>query len=72
MCLSTGTAAAGSVDLKGRNFLTLKDFSPEEIKKLLWVSGDLKHRIKHEKEVADVCGTANFKLRDVFAFAALC
>uniref|UniRef100_A0A3Q4BW38 ornithine carbamoyltransferase n=1 Tax=Mola mola TaxID=94237 RepID=A0A3Q4BW38_MOLML len=45
-----GTAAAGSVDLKGRSFLTLKDFSSEEIKKLLWASGDLKHRIKHEKE----------------------
>uniref|UniRef100_A0A7N5ZUC1 ornithine carbamoyltransferase n=1 Tax=Anabas testudineus TaxID=64144 RepID=A0A7N5ZUC1_ANATE len=38
------------VSLKGRSCLTLKDFSPEEIKKLLWVSGDLKHRIKHGKE----------------------
>uniref|UniRef100_A0A8C5HET9 ornithine carbamoyltransferase n=1 Tax=Gouania willdenowi TaxID=441366 RepID=A0A8C5HET9_GOUWI len=39
-----------SVSLKGRSCLTLKDFSPDEIKKVLWVSGDLKHRIKHEKQ----------------------
>ncbi|TKS67025.1 Ornithine carbamoyltransferase, mitochondrial [Collichthys lucidus] len=47
---STGAASLGSVDLKGRSFLTLKDFSSEEIKRLLWVSGDLKQRIKHEKQ----------------------
>lgn len=39
-----------SASLKGRSCLTLKDFSSEEIKKLLWVSGDLKQRIKHEKQ----------------------
>lgn len=45
-----GAACLGSVNLKGRSCLTLKDFSSDEIKKLLWVSGDLKHRIKHEKQ----------------------
>lgn len=48
--LSTGAAALGSVSLKGRSFLTLKDFSSDEIKKLLWVSADLKHRIKEKNE----------------------
>ncbi|XP_029386327.1 ornithine carbamoyltransferase, mitochondrial [Echeneis naucrates] len=47
---SIGPAAQGAVSLKGRSCLTLKDFSSDEIKKLLWVSGDLKHRIKHEKQ----------------------
>lgn len=51
-CFSrAGAACLGSVNLKGRSCLTLKDFSSDEIKKLLWVSGDLKHRIKHEKQV---------------------
>ncbi|XP_006788700.1 ornithine carbamoyltransferase, mitochondrial-like [Neolamprologus brichardi] len=45
-----GAACLGSVNLKGRSCLTLKDFSSDEIKKLLWVSRDLKHRIKHEKQ----------------------
>lgn len=49
-----GAASLGSVNLKGRSFLTLKDFSSDEIKQLLWVSGDLKQRIKHEKQVANV------------------
>ncbi|XP_010776998.1 ornithine carbamoyltransferase, mitochondrial [Notothenia coriiceps] len=47
---SIGAASLGSVNLKGRSCLTLKDFSSDEIKRLLWVSGDLKHRIKHEKQ----------------------
>ncbi|KAK7882461.1 hypothetical protein WMY93_028635 [Mugilogobius chulae] len=47
---STGTAALGSAKLKGRSFLTLKDFGSDEIKKLLWVSADLKHRIKQNNE----------------------
>lgn len=46
----TGAASLSSVGLKGRSCLTLKDFSSDEIKKLLWVSGDLKHRIKQEKQ----------------------
>ncbi|TNN60873.1 Ornithine carbamoyltransferase, mitochondrial [Liparis tanakae] len=49
--LSVGAASLqGSGHVKGRSCLTLKDFSSEEIKRLLWVSGDLKHRIKHEKQ----------------------
>ncbi|XP_042350701.1 LOW QUALITY PROTEIN: ornithine transcarbamylase, mitochondrial [Plectropomus leopardus] len=47
---SAGAASLGGVNLKGRSCLTLKDFSSDEIKRLLWVSGDLKHRIKHEKQ----------------------
>ncbi|XP_034742229.1 ornithine carbamoyltransferase, mitochondrial [Etheostoma cragini] len=47
---SIGAASLGSVNLKGRSCLTLKDFSSEEIKRLLWVSGDLKLRIKREKQ----------------------
>ncbi|KAJ8013446.1 hypothetical protein DPEC_G00053360 [Dallia pectoralis] len=47
---SIGAVALGSANLKGRSFLTLKDFSSDEIKHLLWVSLDLKHRIKHEKQ----------------------
>ncbi|XP_008326250.1 ornithine carbamoyltransferase, mitochondrial [Cynoglossus semilaevis] len=46
---SARTISSGDVNLKGRSFLTLKDFNSEEIKRLLWVSGDLKHRIKTEK-----------------------
>uniref|UniRef100_A0A8C7ZEC4 ornithine carbamoyltransferase n=1 Tax=Oryzias sinensis TaxID=183150 RepID=A0A8C7ZEC4_9TELE len=48
--ISSGTALLGSVSLKGRSCLTLKDFSSEEIKRLLWVSGDLKRLIKQEKQ----------------------
>ncbi|XP_019749968.1 ornithine carbamoyltransferase, mitochondrial isoform X2 [Hippocampus comes] len=46
----SGIAANCSVSLKGRSCLTWKDFTAEEIKKLLWVSADLKHRFKHEKQ----------------------
>ena len=35
-----------AVDLKGRNFLTLKDFSPEEIEYLLQLSADVKEKKK--------------------------
>uniref|UniRef100_A0A8C2I927 ornithine carbamoyltransferase n=1 Tax=Cyprinus carpio TaxID=7962 RepID=A0A8C2I927_CYPCA len=45
-----GKAALDSVKLKGRSFLTLKDFNAEEIKHILWVSADLKNRIKHRSE----------------------
>ncbi|RVE58425.1 hypothetical protein OJAV_G00208920 [Oryzias javanicus] len=48
--ISSGTACLGSVSLKGRSCLTLKDFNSEEIKRLLWVSGDLKHQIKQKKQ----------------------
>ncbi|KAJ6667671.1 hypothetical protein lerEdw1_016792, partial [Lerista edwardsae] len=39
-----------SIQLKGRDLLTLQNFSAEEIKYLLWVSADLKERIKHKGE----------------------
>ncbi len=32
------------MDLKGRHFLTLKDFTPEEITYLLDLSGELKRK----------------------------
>ncbi|XP_056145614.1 ornithine transcarbamylase, mitochondrial [Lampris incognitus] len=48
--ISTGAACLNSVNLKGRSFLTLKDFNSHEIKSLLWASADLKHRIKYEKQ----------------------
>ena len=34
------------MDLKGRNFLTLKDFTPEEITYLLDLAADLKEEEK--------------------------
>ena len=48
------------MDLKGRNFLTLKDFSPEEINALLELSKELKekkrngitHRMHEGKNIA--------------------
>lgn len=46
--LRTGAACFTGVNLKGRSCLTLKDFSPDEIQHILWVSADLKHRIKQE------------------------
>ena len=36
----------GEMDLKGRNFLTLKDFTPEEITYLLDLSATLKEKKK--------------------------
>ncbi|CAG05830.1 unnamed protein product, partial [Tetraodon nigroviridis] len=47
---SSGPDSRGSASLKGRSCLSLKDFSSEEIRSLLWVSRDLKHRIKLEKQ----------------------
>ncbi|XP_022521389.2 ornithine transcarbamylase, mitochondrial [Astyanax mexicanus] len=41
-----GKACLESVNLKNRSFLTLKDCNPDEIKHILRVSADLKHRIK--------------------------
>ncbi|XP_043928243.1 ornithine transcarbamylase, mitochondrial-like [Protopterus annectens] len=40
-----------SVNLKGRDLLTLRDFNSDEIKQLLWTAADLKHRIKENAEV---------------------
>ncbi|KAM9487094.1 ornithine transcarbamylase, mitochondrial-like [Clarias gariepinus] len=39
------------VSLKGRSLLTLKDFNPDEIKHILWVSADLKHRFKQDGQL---------------------
>jgi len=36
----------------GRDLLTLKDFSKDEIGYLLWTAADLKERIKNGKEVS--------------------
>ena len=36
------------MDLKGRDFLTLKDFTPEEIAYLLDLSAELKEKIKRD------------------------
>ncbi|KAM5221812.1 ornithine transcarbamylase, mitochondrial isoform 2-T2 [Ctenodactylus gundi] len=38
------------VQLKGRDLLTLKNFTGEEIKYMLWLSADLKFRIKRKGE----------------------
>ncbi|XP_030642312.1 ornithine carbamoyltransferase, mitochondrial [Chanos chanos] len=45
---NAGKAALRPVTLKGRSFLTLRDFNPDEIKHIMCVSADLKQRIKHE------------------------
>ncbi|XP_056414897.1 ornithine transcarbamylase, mitochondrial isoform X1 [Hyla sarda] len=39
-----------NLQLKGRDLLTLKNYNAEEIKHFLWVSADLKHRIKQKGE----------------------
>ena len=46
-------AAAGAA-IVGRDFLSLKDFTQDEIKHLLWVSSDLKARIKQNGEVIKI------------------
>ncbi|PIK38456.1 hypothetical protein BSL78_24702 [Apostichopus japonicus] len=38
------------VSFQQRHFLTLKDFSSEEVKSLLWVAADLKYRFKDRNE----------------------
>ena len=42
-----------SSSLVGKNFLSLKDFSGEELKKMLWVAADLKYKIKQQNEVSN-------------------
>ncbi|XP_066272304.1 ornithine transcarbamylase, mitochondrial-like [Branchiostoma lanceolatum] len=39
------------VSMLGRNFLTLRDFSPFEIQQILWTAADLKTRIKGTREL---------------------
>ena len=41
----------GFPSVVGRDLLTLKDFSSDEIRYLLWTAADLKERIKTHKEV---------------------
>uniref|UniRef100_A0A8C5LX88 ornithine carbamoyltransferase n=1 Tax=Leptobrachium leishanense TaxID=445787 RepID=A0A8C5LX88_9ANUR len=48
--LGNKISSSNHAPLKGRSLLTLKNFSSEEIKYLLWVSADLKYRIKQKGE----------------------
>ena len=50
------------VDLKGRHFLTLKDFTPEEIQYLLDLSAELKDKKKKGISVADMHQGKNIAL----------
>ncbi|CAJ0966835.1 unnamed protein product [Ranitomeya imitator] len=45
-----GGSSHSNLQLKGCDLLTLKNFNAEEIKHFLWVSADLKHRIKQKGE----------------------
>uniref|UniRef100_A0A8C0W8C1 ornithine carbamoyltransferase n=1 Tax=Castor canadensis TaxID=51338 RepID=A0A8C0W8C1_CASCN len=45
-----GQPLHNEVRLKGRDLLTLKNFTGEEIKYMLWLSTDLKFRIKQKGE----------------------
>uniref|UniRef100_A0A452USL4 Ornithine transcarbamylase, mitochondrial n=1 Tax=Ursus maritimus TaxID=29073 RepID=A0A452USL4_URSMA len=45
-----GQPLQNKVQLKGRDLLTLKDFTGEDIKYMLWLSADLKFRIKQKGE----------------------
>ena len=47
-----------AVNLKGRNFLTLKDFTPEEIEYLLQLSADLKEKKKKSSFVTKAANSA--------------
>ncbi|XP_060090101.1 ornithine transcarbamylase, mitochondrial isoform X1 [Heteronotia binoei] len=38
------------MQLKGRDLLTLQNYTADEIKYLLWVASDLKERVKHKQE----------------------
>lgn len=43
-----------AINLKGRNFLTLKDFTPEEIQYMLDLSADLKAKRKTEYQLKTI------------------
>lgn len=49
-----GQPLQNEVQLKGRDLLTLKNFTGEEIKYMLWLSADLKFRIKQKGEVCNI------------------
>ena len=46
------TGGMGKMDLKGRNFLTLKDFTKDEILYLLDLAAELKRKKKNGEDVA--------------------
>ena len=48
-----------TMDLKGRHFLTLKDFTPEEITYLLNLAADLKEKKKNGQPVDFYRGKIN-------------
>ncbi|MGH0129749.1 UNVERIFIED_CONTAM: hypothetical protein FKN15_039467 [Acipenser sinensis] len=52
-----GQSTFSAVQLKGRSFLTLKDFNSEEIKHLLWTAADLKHRLKNKGQAQPTATT---------------
>ena len=66
------------MDLKGRNFLTLKDFTPEEITYLLDLAADLKEKKKngvpvdhyHGKNIALIFEKTSTRTRCSFEVAA--
>ena len=66
------------MDLKGRNFLTLKDFTPEEITYLIDLAADLKQKKKNGvlhndyigKNVALICEKTSTRTRCSFEIAA--
>ena len=66
------------MDLKGRNFLTLKDFTPEEITYLLDLAADLKEKKKngvpvdhyHGKNIALIFEKTSTRTRCAFEVAA--
>uniref|UniRef100_A0A8D0GMP3 ornithine carbamoyltransferase n=1 Tax=Sphenodon punctatus TaxID=8508 RepID=A0A8D0GMP3_SPHPU len=45
-----GQSTQTNVQLKGRDLLTLQNYTTEEIQYLLWMASDLKQRIKHKGE----------------------
>ena len=67
-----------TMDLKGRNFLTLKDFTPEEITYLLDLAADLKEKKKngvpvdhyHGKNIALIFEKTSTRTRCAFEVAA--
>lgn len=40
-----------TISLVDRQFLTLKDFTNDELKTFLWTASDLKQRLKYDQEV---------------------
>lgn len=48
---SRGPPNQMNVCLKGRDLLTLQNYTADELKYLLWVASDLKQRIKDKGEV---------------------